>query len=101
MSARRELTHREKTSLPQINGGGMMFSPALVSELTDIFPLIGINRIDIRFSEKKIERSGRHFTVIKKRVDPITDDRQVKPGHHHISNMLYIMIHELNMCFFK
>lgn len=57
-----------------------MFSPALVSELTDIFPLIRINRIDIRFSEKKIERSGRHFTVIKKRVDPITDDRQVKPG---------------------
>lgn len=79
MSARRALTHREKTSLPQINGGGMMFSPSLVSDLTDIFPLIGINRIDIRFSEKKIERSGHHFTVIKKRVDPITDDRQVEP----------------------
>ncbi|XP_062593756.1 uncharacterized protein LOC134255257 [Saccostrea cucullata] len=74
MSARRPMT-REKTILPQIGRDEMLFTPTLVSELTEIFPLIGLNRIDIRFSQKKIERSGHQFTIIKKRVEPITDDR--------------------------
>ena len=77
MSTRRIISREKTTHLPQISRGELLFTPTLVSELSGILPLIGVNRIDIRFSEKKIERTGQHFTIVKKRVEPISNDRQV------------------------
>lgn len=77
MSTRRIISREKTTHLPKISRGELLFTPTLVSELSGILPLIGVNRIDIRFSEKKIERTGQHFTIVKKRVEPISNDRQV------------------------
>lgn len=95
MSTRRIISREKTTHLPQISRGELLFTPTLVSELSGILPLIGVNRIDIRFSEKKIERTGQHFTIVKKRVEPISNDRQVLEtlGEEHELEILLVDHH--------
>ena len=91
MSTRRIISREKTTHLPQISRGELLFTPTLVSELSGILPLIGVNRIDIRFSEKKIERTGQHFTIVKKRVEPISNDRQVLVWENSMSWQFSLM----------